>query len=77
LNIAPMSINFLAFKVNTVDNSSIVNLGPNQFIDQFTSYKRNQGVGEQNGDLSPVNIPISYVVDPDVSDSATSKNSLI
>lgn len=77
MNIAPMSINFLAFKVNTVDNSSIVNLGPNQFIDQFTSYKRNQGVGEQNGDLSPVNIPISYVVDPDVSDSATSKNSLI
>lgn len=77
MNIAPMSINFLAFKVNTVDNSSIVNLGPNQFIDQFTSYKRNQGVGEQNGDLSPVNIPISYVVDPDVSDSATSKNSII
>ncbi|WP_156431160.1 hypothetical protein [Bacillus sp. FJAT-29814] len=77
MNIAPMAINFLAFKVNTVDNSSIINLGPNQFIDQLTSYKRNQGVGEQNGDLSPINIPISYVIDPDVSDSATGKNSII
>lgn len=77
MNIAPMAINFLAFKVNTVDNSSIINLGPNQFIDQFTSYKRNQGVGEQNGDISPINIPISYVIDPDVSDSNTGKNSII
>ncbi|PLS09456.1 hypothetical protein [Neobacillus cucumis] len=77
MNIAPMAINFIGFKVNTVDNSSYVNLGPNQFVDQLLSYKRNQGVGEQNGDLSPVNIPISYVVDTDVTDSNTAKNSLI
>ncbi len=77
LNIAPMAINFLGFKVNSVDNSAFINLGPNQFIDQFVSYKRNQGVGEQNGDLSPVNIPISWVVDPDVADSNTAKNSVI
>ncbi|TWD91598.1 spore germination protein GerPA/GerPF [Neobacillus bataviensis] len=77
MNIAPMAINFLGFKVNTVDNTSFINLGPNQFIDQFTSYKRNQGVGEQNGDLSPVNIPISYVVDPDLTDSNTTKNSVV
>jgi len=77
LNIAPMAINFLGFKVNTVDNTSFINFGPNQFIDQFTSYKRNQGVGEQNGDLSPVNIPISYVLDPDLTDSNTSKNSVV
>jgi len=77
LNIAPMAINFLGFKVNTVDNSSYINLGPNQFIDQLLSYKRNQGVGEQNGDLSPVNIPISYVVDTDVTDSNTAKNSIV
>jgi hypothetical protein len=75
--IAPMAINLLGFKINTIDNSSIVNLGPNQFIDQFTSYKRNYGVGEQNGDLSPINIPISWVVDPDLSDSNTAKNSLV
>ncbi|WP_040209011.1 hypothetical protein [Neobacillus jeddahensis] len=72
-----MAINFIGFKVNTLDNSSFVNLGPNQFIDQLVSYKRNQGVGEQNGDLSPVNIPISWVVDPDISDSNTAKNSII
>jgi hypothetical protein len=75
--IAPMAINLLGFKINTIDNSSIVNLGPNQFIDQLTSYKRNYGVGEQNGDLSPINIPISWVVDPDLSDSNTAKNSLV
>lgn len=77
MNIAPMAINFLGFKVNTLDHSSLVNLGPNQFIDQFVSYKRNQGVGEQNGDISPIYIPISWIVDPDLNDSNTAKNSLI
>ncbi|MGJ7913265.1 hypothetical protein [Neobacillus sp. LXY-1] len=72
-----MQINFLGFKINTIDNTAFVNFGPNQFIDQLTSYKRNQGFGEQNGDISPVNIPISYVVDPDVTDSNTAKNSVI
>ena len=72
-----MAITFLGFKVNTVDNCSFVNLGPYQLIDQFQSYKRNQGVGEQNGDLSPVYIPISWVVDPDVTDSNSVKNSII
>lgn len=75
--IAPMAINLLGVKANTLDHSSNINIGPNQFIDQFTSYKRNQGVGEQNGDISPINIPISWVVDPDLSDSNTAKNSLI
>ncbi|MDQ1145956.1 hypothetical protein QE429_002783 [Bacillus sp. SORGH_AS 510] len=77
MNIAPMAINFLGFKVNTVDNGSFVNLGPYQLIDQLVSYKRNQGVGEQNGDISPVNIPISWIADPDVNDSNTAKNSII
>lgn len=77
MNIAPMAINFLGFKINAVDNSSFIILGPNQFIDQFVSYKRNQGVGEQNGDISPVNIPISYVIDPDITDSNTAKNSVV
>ncbi|WP_066367669.1 hypothetical protein [Bacillus fumarioli] len=72
-----MTINFLGFKVNTLDHSSLINLGPNQFIDQFVSYKRNQGVGEQNGDISPIYIPISWVVDPDLTDSNSGKNSLI
>lgn len=70
-------VNVLGIKVNTQDNSSVINLGPNQFIDQFTSYKRNQGVGDPGGDLSPINIPISWVLDPDLSDSNTAKNSLV
>ena len=77
MNNAVMAINLLGFKVNTMDHSSIINFGPNQYIDQFTSYKRNQGVGEQNGDISPINIPISWVIDPEMLDSNTIKNSLV
>jgi hypothetical protein len=77
MNFAPMSVNLLGIKLNVIDHASLMNMGPNQFIDQFVSYKRNQGFGEQNGDLSPVLVPISYVNDPDFSDSWTAKDSLI
>lgn len=73
----PFALNLLGFKINSVDNAAVVNVGPVQYIDQFTSYKRNQGFGELNGDLSPINIPIDYLMDPDISDSATVKNSII
>jgi hypothetical protein len=73
----PLAINLLGFKINSVDNSSVINAGSLLSVDQFTSYKRNQGLGEVNGDVSPSNIPISYVIDPDVVDSTTAKNSLI
>lgn len=74
---SPMVVNLLGFKVNVLDHSSVISMGPNQFIDQFVSYKRNQGVGEQNGDLSPINIPFNYIFDPDGVDSPTVKNSVI
>ena len=77
LIIAPMVINLLGFKVNTNDHASFVNLGPNQYIDLMINYKRNQGVGEQNGDLSPINIPISNVIDPDIAENNAAKNSVI
>ncbi len=73
----PFALNLLGFKINSIDNASVVNVGPVQYIDQFTSYKRNQGFGELNGDLSPINIPIDYLIDTDVSDSASVKNSII
>lgn len=75
--IAPMAVNLLGFKINTIDNAAFSNLGPNQFIDQLVTYKRNYGVGEQNGDISPINIPISWVIDPDISESNAAKNSVI
>jgi hypothetical protein len=75
--ITPMQINLLGFKVNAIDNSSVVNTGSLQYIDQFVSYKRNQAVGEQNGDASPINLPMSAVVDPDLIDSPSSKNSAV
>ena len=74
---APMVVNFGDLKVNVFDNGSVMNMGPNQFIDQFVSYKRNQGFGEQNGDFVPMIIPISYIYDSDISDSLVTKNSII
>lgn len=73
----PMQINLLGFKVNAIDNTSVVNAGPVQYIDQLVSYKRNQSVAEINGDLSPVNMPFSVLTDSDVADSNTVKNSAI
>ncbi|MEK5520733.1 MULTISPECIES: spore germination protein [Heyndrickxia] len=73
----PMVVNLLGFKINSVDNSSVINAGPVQSIDQFTAYKRNQAFGELNGDLSPTTLPITAIVDPDVSDSPAVKNSVI
>ncbi|RFU60563.1 hypothetical protein [Peribacillus glennii] len=71
----PMIINLIGFKINTVDNASVVNSGTLQFVDQLISYKRNQAVGEQNGDFSPINIPIATITDQDGIDSNTNKNS--
>jgi len=71
----PTAVNMLGFKVNAVDHASVINFGPVQYIDQFMSYKRNQGFGEQNGDLSPSNIPLSVAIDPDLSDSNSLKGS--
>ncbi|WP_338472361.1 hypothetical protein R4Z10_06340 [Niallia sp. XMNu-256] len=74
---APVSINILGIKINAIDNGAIVNLGPSQHLDQFVSYKRNQGFGEQNGDLSPTVLPNSLVLDPDISDSNSIKASIV
>lgn len=73
----PTVVNVLALKINTVDNASVVNAGPVQGLDSLVSYKRNQSVGEINGDLSPVNVPIATIVDPDVIDGTAAKNSAI
>lgn len=73
----PTAVNLLGFKINAIDNASVVNVGPVQYIDQFVSYKRNQGVGEINGDLSPANVPFSLISDPDLADSPSVKNSAV
>ncbi|MFD0049720.1 hypothetical protein ACFVHQ_10370 [Actinomycetes bacterium NPDC127524] len=74
---SPMVVNLFALKVNTIDNSSFISMGPNQQFDIFVSYKRNQGIGEQNGDFSPIVTPISWLVDTDAADSNSVKNSVI
>ena len=75
--ISPTVINVLGFKINTMDNGAVANMGSLQLIDQFVSYKRNQAFGEQNGDLSPINIPTAAVFDQDVNDSNSVKNSVV
>ncbi|WP_035423783.1 hypothetical protein [Bacillus sp. UNC438CL73TsuS30] len=74
---APTEINLLGYKINVFDHASIMNIGANQIRDQFVSYKRNQGFGEQNGDIVPIFIPISYVYDSDLNDTWITKNSII
>ena len=75
--ISPTVINVLGFKINTIDNGAVTNMGSLQLIDQFVNYKRNQAFGEQNGDLSPINIPIAAVFDQDVNDNNSAKNSVV
>jgi hypothetical protein len=72
-----VDIHIVGFKVNAIDHSSVLNMGSTQHVDIFVSYKRSQGVGEQNGDLSPMLLPVSWVTDQDIIDSPTVKNSLV
>ncbi|WP_251552723.1 hypothetical protein [Neobacillus muris] len=74
---APISMNILGFKINALDHGAVINLGPSQHNDFFVSYKRSQGIGEQNGDLSPSLLSVSWVSDMDLIDSPTIKNSVL
>ncbi len=77
MTFAPVVLNVLGIKINAIDHGSVVNLGSSQHLDQFVSYKRNQGMGEQNGDLSPTLQPQSGVWDMDLIDSPTIKSSFL
>lgn len=77
MNFAPMAINMLGFKVNSMDRASTVSLGPIQQVGFFLSTKRNQGFGEQNGDVNAITLPINSVIDPDVIDVSSQKNSIV
>lgn len=72
-----VTINLFAFKVNAIDHGAIINLGPSKHIDTYVTYKRNQGIGEQNGDFSPIFLTNCWVYDHDLIDSPAVKNSII
>lgn len=76
MHFSPVMVNILGLKLNAIDHASVLNMGPSQHIDQFVSYKRNQGVGEQNGDLSPMIVPVSAVFDSELIDNPTFKGSI-
>jgi hypothetical protein len=77
MKFAPVALNMLGLKINSVDNGAVVNLGPSMHLDLFVSYKRNQGIGEQNGDLSPTIMTQSAVSDMDFIDSPSMKSSFL
>jgi len=74
---APMVVNLLGFKVNVAERNTIISLGPVGQVDLFQSNKRIQGYGEQNGDLSPVYLPVNGVSNPVVIDSNSVKSSTV
>ncbi|MHC0038042.1 hypothetical protein [Pseudoneobacillus sp. C159] len=74
---APVTLNILGIKINAIDHGAVLNAGPSYHLDQFISYKRNQGIGEQNGDLSPTVLSLSTVWDMDLIDAPSMKSSFI
>lgn len=77
MKFAPVALNMLGLKINSVDNGASVNLGPSVYLEIFVSYKRNQGIGEQNGDFSPTLMTQSTVSDMDFIDSPAVKSSFL
>lgn len=77
MNFAPMVVNLLGFKVNVLDRASSFTIGPSQQLDTFLATKRNMGFGEDNGDLSPTYLPLNLIMDQDLLDNASSKQSAV
>ncbi|MED4953753.1 hypothetical protein ABEO75_12600 [Paenibacillus macerans] len=76
MNFSPMYVNVFAFKVNTMERASALSLGPLQQLDLFVSTKRNQGV-ESMGDLAPLYLTVTNILDTDLFDSNSAKNSIV
>ncbi|WP_418910942.1 hypothetical protein [Bacillus subtilis] len=68
---SPSVVNVGGFKINTMDRGSSLTLGPYQQVDYFLSAKINQGFGEENGDFTPLVVPISNVLDADLAQRKT------
>ncbi|WP_123040946.1 hypothetical protein [Cohnella candidum] len=77
MSFAPVTVNVLGLKINAIDHSAVLNMGASQHIDLFVSYKRSQGIGEQNGDFSPIILALSGVSDCDLIDSPAAKYSFL
>lgn len=77
MTFAPAVVNILGIKINAMDHGAVLNLGPSQHLDLFVSYKRNQGIGEQNGDMSSTVFSTSSVSDMDFVDATGVKSSIL
>ncbi len=74
---SPSFLNMLGFKVNSLDSSSVINLGPSFQFDLTTFTKANAGSGTQIGDFAFSPQGISAVSDPDVADAQQAKASVL
>ncbi|MEB6550934.1 hypothetical protein MXL46_17895 [Heyndrickxia sporothermodurans] len=66
---APAVINLQTFKLNSIDHTAVLNISQSQLLDIFVAYKRNQGIGEQNGDGIRIVLPVSSVLDSEFVDN--------
>jgi hypothetical protein len=74
---APLVVNLLGFKINFMDTQSILSYGAFQQADFYFVEKRNMGFGEDTGDISPIYIPLNYILDMDATDTNSVKGSVV
>jgi len=73
--ITPQVINLLGFMVNVNERNANLSISSIQQVDSFVSDKKNQGVGDQFGDLESILAPINFVNEADINDSNGIKTS--
>ena len=74
---APVQINLVAFKINSIDHNGTSNFGSFSELDVFISQKTNSGFGPQLGDANLVLFQTSAVLDSDLADSNAIKESFL
>ncbi|WML44930.1 hypothetical protein [Neobacillus sp. PS3-40] len=67
----PTKVNLGFIKINEVGLGSTFTIGRTQSIGRNNSNKKNQGFGQQVGDMTSVSVPIHIVKDADIIDSTT------
>lgn len=74
---APVQINLVAFKINSLENNGTNSLGSFSELDFLNMEKRNAGFGSQLGDANLVMFQTSAVLDSDLADSNVIKGSVL
>jgi hypothetical protein len=65
----PTKVNLGFIKINEVGLGSNFTIGRTKSIGRNNSTKKNQGFGQQVGDMTSISVPIQIVKDADIIDS--------